>query len=137
MPRFNVEYKGQWACFSSVSDSFITTFGDRASYEKWRIAEYGKNCDPTEKSNSATMEQAVFSMRLNRSREKALQLLLECGLTEKDSVELLDAVDEKYFCPTPIGNGKYECPNCGTVVEENQNVCNDEHCCLNFVWKKN
>lgn len=36
MPRYNIEYNGKWACFSSISDSFITEFMDKDVYEEWR-----------------------------------------------------------------------------------------------------
>lgn len=40
MPRYNVEHKGKWACFSSVVDDFITWFMPKTDYEIWRKEEY-------------------------------------------------------------------------------------------------
>ena len=37
MPRYNVQYKNKWACFSSIIDDFVTCFLDKYEYEKWLI----------------------------------------------------------------------------------------------------
>lgn len=42
MPRFNVELDGKWACYSGISDEFITPFMTLEEFEKWRDKEYGK-----------------------------------------------------------------------------------------------
>lgn len=36
MPRYNVEYNGKWACFSSIVDGFVTEFMNKSEYEEWR-----------------------------------------------------------------------------------------------------
>jgi hypothetical protein len=49
MPRYNVKNnKGEWACFSSIVDDFITDFMPKDEYEKWRKEEYGKDRKPLE-----------------------------------------------------------------------------------------
>lgn len=59
MPRYNVEYNGKWACFSSVVDNFITPFMSREDYENWRKSEYGKQCVPIEQTNLMMYEEAT------------------------------------------------------------------------------
>lgn len=60
MPRYNVELNGKWACFSTVSDEFITPFMDLETYNKWRKEAYGKDgLLPIEKTNRMTYEEAI------------------------------------------------------------------------------
>jgi len=96
MPRFNVEYNGKWACFSTVTDEFLTEFMDKSNYEEWRKNEirfvhYGKeNFKPAEQCNVYTMDEAVSSASLNHSRKDVIQDLVWSGLTVTEAEQLYD-----------------------------------------------
>lgn len=60
MPRYNVQNeKGEWACFSTIVDDFITDFMSRDEYQAWRIKEYGIHCGEIEKANQMDYNEAV------------------------------------------------------------------------------
>lgn len=64
MPRFNVEHKGKWACFSTVNNEFLTPFMDRVRYNKWRLKKYGRvGLFPLENTNLMTYEEAMQRRR--------------------------------------------------------------------------
>lgn len=136
MPRFNVEYKGGWACFSGITDSFITEFMDKAEYEEWRRFEYGEAAyKPAEECNVMTMKDAVHSITLNRPRENAVRCLLEAGFQEEECEQLMFDCETEYNCPRLQDDGSYECPNCSAIVIEGQKECEDETCCIRLVWR--
>lgn len=90
MPRYNVEYNGKWACFSSIVDAFVTGFMDKAEYEEWRKKEYGlHDYEPAEKRNMKSMEEAVISICLNMTHEEAIEHLIKCGLPQEVCEELV------------------------------------------------
>lgn len=61
MGRYNVEYNGKWAAFSTIVDAFITEFMDKEKYEEWRKEEYGRsNYVPVEEAAIETIEDATF-----------------------------------------------------------------------------
>ena len=70
MPRFNVEADGKWACFSGISEEFITPFMPRPEYEKWREEEYGAENVPIEQANQKTLAEALFMLSLNHRRDQ-------------------------------------------------------------------
>jgi hypothetical protein len=80
MPRYNVEADGEWACFSSVVDAFITHFMPLEEYEKWRVAEYEKSNVPLAESNKRTLKECLFSLSLNKSADEIYTNLVESGL---------------------------------------------------------
>lgn len=136
MGRYNVEYKGKWAAFSTIIDAFITEFMDKEKYEEWRKEEYGRdNYVPVEEAAIKTMEEATFSIRLNRSHDQALECLRESGLPEDECEKFLYDTEMNYWCPIPTNDGNYECPNCGEIVAKDQEKCIDETCNLEFVWR--
>lgn len=60
MPRFNVQNcSGEWACFSSIVDDFITDFMPREEYQKWREKEYGANCGEIGQANIMDYKEAL------------------------------------------------------------------------------
>ena len=64
MPRFNVEHNGKWACFSTISDDFITPFMSRRRYDRWRKKEYGRaEYVPIEEANRMDYEEAMERRR--------------------------------------------------------------------------
>lgn len=136
MPRYNVNHQNKWACFSSVIDGFITPFMDKSDYEEWRKQQYGiSDYKPAEQCNMKTMSDAVFSIRLNRTHDEALECLLKCGLPKKECETILYDIETEYYCPIIKENGKYECPNCGSEVEKGQIACDNDTCELEFVWR--
>jgi len=134
MPRFDVEHKGKWACFSSISDGFVSEFMDREKYEKWKRIQYGRNYRLMNESNIKTMKEVLFSIHLNRTRREAIECLLESGLSELECEQIIYDMETDYYCPIPK-NDKYECPNCGRSVFKEQKSCESEDCCLEFVWR--
>lgn len=134
MPRYNIEHNGKWACFSSITDSFVTGFMNKVDYEEWRKAEYGiRSYKSVESCNIMPLNEAVYSVRFYSSREDTLKCLLECGLSEEDSVKVLDAVEEKHFQPELREDGRYLCPVCGEEMSEGQKICNG--CNRELAWK--
>lgn len=90
MPRYNVEYNGKWACFSSIVDAFVTGFMNKAEYEEWRIKEFGLyDYEPAEKCNMMSMEEAVDSIRFYMERDEAIEHLIKCGLHREVCEELI------------------------------------------------
>lgn len=103
MPRYNVKNnKGEWACFSSISDSFITPFMPKDEYEKWRIKEYNyteKDYEPAEKCNIMPYEEAMQTVLCNKlwdtdERYDFLQAMPE-GDSKCDYCEYWDSVNSK------------------------------------------
>ena len=73
MPRFNVERNGEWACFSTIVDEFITPLMPLAEYEDWRRDEYGANILPVEQANR--MDYAEALEIINRGLQDQNQIL--------------------------------------------------------------
>lgn len=135
MGRYDVKYKGKWAAFSTITDSFITMFTDKEQYEKWRKEEYGRMYySPVKEANAKTIEDMTFSIRLNRNHEEALKCLRDAGLSSEESEQILRNVEMKHWCPIPTADGKYKCPNCNEIVEKGQEQCKEKTCELKFVW---
>ena len=90
MPRFNVEHNGKWACYSTISESFVTSFMAKIDYEEWRIREYGRiNYVPAERSNIMTIAEAVASASLNKEKADVIASLVgEAGLSQSEAEEL-------------------------------------------------
>lgn len=90
MPRYNVEHKGMWACFSSITDSFITPFMEKDLYGQWRLNQYGKaDYHLAEYCNKMPMSEVFFAVSLNRSYEETMEHMLETGLTMGEAIRLL------------------------------------------------
>lgn len=137
MPRFNVEYNGRWACFSSITDSFITTFAEKEGYEAWRKIEYGlHDYVVAEKRNVMSMEEAVFSIRLNRSHEQALETLLQTELPKEECEKLLYDTETEHYCPKKNVLEEYICPNCHNKIKEGQVSCEEDLCGREFIWRE-
>lgn len=98
LPRYNVEYNGKWACFSTVVDAFITPFINEEQYESWRKEEYGRaGYSPVMECNLMTIQDAAFYASLNRPMEETVKCLLWAGISEKD-IEKLTKEIKKYLC---------------------------------------
>ena len=82
MPRYNVESDGEYACYTSISDGFITPFMSRENYEIWRNKEYGKSVIPLEDANFMSLREAIFSLSLNKSDEEIIRALREVKLID-------------------------------------------------------
>ena len=95
MPRYNVEHNGKWACFSTVSDGFITEFKEKADYEAWRLLEYGRaDYLPAEKCNVMTIGEAVNAAALNNEKESVINNLIEAGIDNLEAERLWEAYSE-------------------------------------------
>lgn len=44
-------------------------------------------------------------------------------------------IETKYYVPIPKENNKFECPNCEKQILKNQTECDNDMCCLEFVWR--
>jgi len=80
MPRYNVESDGEYACYSGISDGFITPFMSHENYEKWRNEEYGRNNIPLDEANHMTLREALFSLSLNKNDDEIIETLREAKL---------------------------------------------------------
>ena len=135
MGTCNIEYKGKYACFTSVSDAFMTEFMNKDDYEEWRLSRFGDDLRPIE-YNLKSMEKAAFWIRMNRSQAEAIECLLDCGLSEEEAEQIMFDMETKYYVPIPIGDNKFKCPNCDKEIKKDQVECDDDFCCLEFVWRK-
>lgn len=135
MAGYNVEYKDKWAFFSNIIEDFLIEFMNRKDYEEWRTDKYGENLRPIE-CNVRTMEEVAFRLRMNRTSDEAVECLLECGLSEEDSKQIIYDIDTEYYCPIQNDNGTYKCPNCREEVDFRQAVCSYEGCEIELVWRK-
>ncbi|MBR6678748.1 MAG: hypothetical protein IKL58_00295 [Phascolarctobacterium sp.] len=84
MPRFNVEVNGEWACYSSISESFLTEFMPLQEYEEWRDKEYGKNKTPLEHANRVPLKEVLRDMSICNSDDYILRELRNAGLLPCD-----------------------------------------------------
>lgn len=136
MPRFNVKYHDKWACFSSVSDKFVTAFMEKSNYEKWRKGQYGMcNYKPAEQCNIMTMKEAVSSIRMHSTHVESFIQLFNVGISPDECEKLLYDMETECYCPILKENGKYECPNCHSEVYLDQVSCEVEDCGIEFVWR--
>lgn len=136
MPRYNIKYKDKWACFTSIADGFITPFMSKSEYEKWYEQEYGKYVHLSlEKCKIRTIQDCAYSIRMNRTHNEAIECFLESGLSKEECEQIMYDIETKNYCPIPIDNSKYKCPNCGAEVIKGQMICNDDTCELEFVWR--
>lgn len=94
MSRLNVEYKGKWSNFCTIVDAFVIPFVDKDVYGEWHMQTYqttktfgSVNFDVS----TITMEDAVLSVSLNRTRKETIDSLLEItGLEEDEIIALVD-----------------------------------------------
>ena len=73
MPRFNVrnDETGQWRCFSTIVDDFITDWMDEDEYEKWRKEEYGRQAGSVYEANQMSLKEAEAIIRRVAEEEQA------------------------------------------------------------------
>lgn len=135
MSRYNVEYNGKWACFSTIIDDFITKFMSKQEYEKWRLFEYDKNNEPIECSNIQSIKDSAFSICLNRSHYEGVECLKKCGLSETESEKIIYDMETEHYCPISKDNGDFECPNCHKKIKREQKTCDNKSCCIEFIWR--
>lgn len=129
--KYTVIYQNQYALFSTVVDAFISKFMSKSDYEKW--CKYQYEGIKFSEHVSDTLDEEIFSMRLNRTHEETLESLKETELSEEECSKLLYKMEEKHYTPI-LENGEYKCPNCGSIIEKNQKQCFNETCKLNFIW---
>lgn len=133
MGRVNVEYNGKWACFSSIVDALITPFMDKEAYVEWQKKEYGIYCSPINERNTITIQEAVGHIRLNHDTEESLEILTDSGLSDKEAKKFIDEIEDKYYRPKLVQD-KYICPNCGKIIQKDQERCDNDTCWIRFVW---
>ena len=82
MPRYNVTCgDDKWACFSTVTNGFVTEFVPREQYEEWRRSEYGDRVASIENSNNMTLKEALNKAYLKSAdANDFVNHLVECGL---------------------------------------------------------
>lgn len=61
MPRYNVNKPNtdEWACYSTISEDFVTEFMPRNDYQKWREKEYGIHCGDLNDANYMDYAEAL------------------------------------------------------------------------------
>ena len=133
MSRQYVKYKNKWAVFSTISDGFITKFMTEEDINKWIVKEYGKSFN-TKECVGRSMEDALYSLRLNRTHDESVEELIETGFDKKESERLIYELENKYYNPKERV-GKYYCPNCGLEVKYGQIRCLDETCEMELIWR--
>ena len=71
MPRYNVQHPktGEWRCFSSVVDDWVTDWMDKDRYEAWRRYQYGIHCGTAEESNRMTRDEAQEIINRRKAME--------------------------------------------------------------------
>lgn len=72
MPRYNVQHPktGEWRCFSSIVDDWVTDWMEEERYEHWRQLEYGRNCGPVREANQMTLQEAQRAIRDRKKYER-------------------------------------------------------------------
>lgn len=80
------------------------------------------------------IDEAAFSIRLNRTHDEAMQCLLDSGLSNDECEKIMISMEKKHYAPRLKSDDKYHCQNCDDDVELNQNSCTNDTCCLNFTW---
>lgn len=101
MPRYNVQNeKGEWACFSSIVDDFVTGFMPRDEYQKWRIKEYGVHCGEIEEANIMDYDEAIRTFLCAHGENKRIDgeagncACDECRFWKEHKCTILDYADE-------------------------------------------
>lgn len=71
MPRFNVQHPvtGEWRCFSSIVDDWVTDWMDEERYQAWREYEYGRQAGDVRTANQMSLEEAEEQIRIREIME--------------------------------------------------------------------
>lgn len=77
MPRYNVNIKDHWICFSSIVDDFVTPLMPIEDYEKWRKDEYGRQLINLEQANKMDAEEAYRIIEAIHGEERLAELKSE------------------------------------------------------------
>lgn len=133
MSRYNVEYDGKFACFSSISEGFITSFMNEKDYKDWLKKENNlENSSLDERKMN--IKDVIFYISLNRTFEEALENFKDCGLEESLCEKLFYEMLKNNYSPIQLKGNKFKCSNCGTLIEENTAECPERSCCMKFFW---
>lgn len=99
MPRYNVQREdGKWACFSTISNAYISDFVDEDKYEDWRKGEYGQaGYLPVRECNAMTVEESLRDICLNRSYDEAIKLIKKAGIATQDNIIKVLEIRRKYY----------------------------------------
>ncbi len=71
MPRYNVQHPvtGEWRCFSSIVNDWVTDWMDEERYQKWREYEYGRSAGDVRSANRMSLEEAEETIRMREMME--------------------------------------------------------------------
>lgn len=137
MPRYNVQNPdtGLWACFSGISDEFITDWMLKDEYEAWRRKQYGEGVEPAEACNMMDFDEAMQIALLEKYYQGEIAPVAHAHWVEDDdgvhcSRCKKDAALEVFtysFHPTTDswdGDVKFNksefCPHCGAKMDETE-----------------
>jgi len=127
MPRYNVQNPdtGLWACFSGISDEFITDWMPKDEYEAWRRKQYGVDIEPAEACNMMDYEEAMqidlfekfergeIAPVIHAHWEPCILPVLQvdwfrCSWCKKEAIQLVFDIPAK----------TERCPYCGAIMDE-------------------
>lgn len=127
MPRYNVQNPdtGLWACFSGISDEFITDWMPKDEYEAWRRKQYGVDIEPAEACNMMDYEEAMQIDLFEKFERGEIAPVIHAHWKEFEDYGgnvypecsrcgLVWWLDEG----TAEDNEMYYCPKCGAKMDE-------------------
>ena len=92
MPRYNIEADGEWACFSTIVDAYITPFVSEKRYEAWLRGEYGRSWKPVSEGYKMPFEDTLDAICLNRTREEVIEQLEFAGINTPGVIEKIRVI---------------------------------------------
>jgi hypothetical protein len=103
MPRFNIEHKGKYYIFSSISDGIIEEFDTFKELQQYRLLEYGRQNYENEKTfkdlrgNKDELKNVLSSMVCGGNEEKENIIKYFSLLDKKDMIYAYkDIIDLAY-----------------------------------------
>ena len=80
MARHSVEVNGEWACFSSIVEDFLTPFMSLTEYELWQKRECSQSKASGRSMTPLPLREALFKLCLNKTDTEIMDSLRTCGL---------------------------------------------------------
>lgn len=134
MPRYSVEYLGKWACFSTITESFITEFLDKEKYEFWCSKQF-KESNLSNNYKIIAFRKAISIIHLNRNCSETIKCLVQSGIPDKECRKIVWQCELELYGPIVRNDEKFLCPNCNKVINKNQKICDNKNCRIKFIWK--